>query len=256
MLTRLQLSEISRREGVPLHAIERDYVQHLMLRRLPRRFAFKGGTCLRIAYGSPRYSEDLDFNADNPSSEVGELLRTAAHGLMDFGIRADVTAETPSKGNYLSKLRYEGPLFDGSPRSRGSFRLEVSLRGEEVRTEEKFVSRTPYPDVPQLVLRILTPGHLFAEKTRALIIRRKPRDLFDVHFLLARGIDCSRTLLDKKMELYRKRFSIEALGRAVATSGRTWNRDLEPLLGEVPPFEPLAEEVLSAFHRKVGKVGT
>ncbi len=256
MLTRLQLSEISRREGVPLHAIERDYVQHLMLRRLSRSFAFKGGTCLRIAYGSPRYSEDLDFNAVIPSSEVGELLRAAALGLMDFGIRADVTAETPTRGNYRSKVRYEGPLFDGNPRSPGSFRLEVSLRGEEVRTEEKFVPHTPYPDVPQLVLRILTPEHLLAEKTRALIIRRKPRDLFDVQFLLARGIDCSTALLDKKMELYRKRFSLEALEGAVAAAGRTWNRDLEPLLGEVPPLEPFAEEVLSAFHRKFQKVGT
>ena len=144
MLTRAQLSEISRREGVPLHAIERDYVQHLMLRHIPRPFVFKGGTCLRIAYGRPRYSEYLDFNANSTFSEVGELLHTAARRLGDYGISPEVTAESPSKINHLAKLRYEGPLFDGNPRSRGSTRLDVSLRGEEVTTEAKFVPRTPY----------------------------------------------------------------------------------------------------------------
>jgi predicted nucleotidyltransferase component of viral defense system len=65
MLARMQLEVIARREGVPLHVVEWDYLQHLFLRHAGRGpLTFKGGTCLRIVYGSPRYSEDLDFNAE------------------------------------------------------------------------------------------------------------------------------------------------------------------------------------------------
>ena len=48
----------------------REYVQHLFLSAFYKReaatdFLFKGGTALRIVYGSPRFSEDLDFSLFN-----------------------------------------------------------------------------------------------------------------------------------------------------------------------------------------------
>src|SRR3989338_3631770 len=47
--------------------IVREYFQHLFLSQLYRlensdNILFKGGTALRIIYGSPRFSEDLDFS--------------------------------------------------------------------------------------------------------------------------------------------------------------------------------------------------
>ena len=47
--------------------IVREYFQHLFLSQLYRmeksdNLLFKGGTALRIIYGSPRFSEDLDFS--------------------------------------------------------------------------------------------------------------------------------------------------------------------------------------------------
>ena len=46
--------------------IVREYFQHLFLSQLYRMekadsLLFKGGTALKIIYGSPRFSEDLDF---------------------------------------------------------------------------------------------------------------------------------------------------------------------------------------------------
>jgi len=71
MLARSELAGIARRDGVPLGVVERDYVQHLLLRQIARApLAFKGGTCLRIAHGSARYSEDLDFDAAGGTEEV------------------------------------------------------------------------------------------------------------------------------------------------------------------------------------------
>ena len=47
--------------------IVREYFQHIFLSELyklpnAQKLLFKGGTALRIVYGSPRFSEDLDFS--------------------------------------------------------------------------------------------------------------------------------------------------------------------------------------------------
>jgi len=246
MLLRNQLAPIARREGVGLGIVERDYVQHLFLRHAGREpLTFKGGTCLRIAYGSPRYSEDLDFNADSRSAALAHLKEGATR-LADYGVRAEILERRGRDEGLGARLRFEGPLFDGSPHSRGAVRLEVSLRRESVAVEEVFVPRTPYADVPQLVLRALTREHLFAEKARALAVRGKPRDLYDVHFLLSRGFTASRQLLDLKMDLYRRRFTKAALERGIASAKRAWAQDLEPVIGQVPPFRVIANEVRRA----------
>lgn len=48
--------------------ILREYLQHLFLsyfykRKDSEKVLFKGGTALKFIYGSPRFSEDLDFSA-------------------------------------------------------------------------------------------------------------------------------------------------------------------------------------------------
>jgi predicted nucleotidyltransferase component of viral defense system len=239
---------------VPLGVVERDYVQHLLLRRIATApLAFKGGTCLRIAYGSPRYSEDLDFDAEAGAEEILFLLREAADRLGDYGIRADLVPRRASGVEAI--LRYEGPLFDGTPRSRGSVRVDVSLRGERVEVEEVFVPRTPYADVPQLVVRALTREHLLAEKVRALLVRGTARDLYDLHFLLERGATCGRALLDAKMRLYRRRYSQKALEDGMGKAAKGWARDLEPLLGQMPPLAGVTAAVRTRL-RGIARPGT
>jgi predicted nucleotidyltransferase component of viral defense system len=246
MLARSELAGIARRDGVPLGIVERDYVQHLLLRHLARApLAFKGGTCLRIAHGSARYSEDLDFDAEGEAEGVAAQLREAADRLGDYGIPAEIVRR-PAIG-VEAVVRYEGPLFDGSPRSRGSVRVDVSLRGERVEVEEVFVPRTPYADMPQLVVRALTMEHLFAEKVRAVLVRGQARDLYDVQFLLARGATCGRDLLDAKMGLYRRRYSQKALDKGMWRAAKAWSRDLEPLLGQVPPLAGIEARVREAL---------
>ena len=109
--------------------------------------------------------------------------------------------------------------------------------------------RTPYADVPQLVVRALAGAHLLAETVRALIVRGKPRDLYDVHFLLEHGVECPRALLDEKMRLYRRRFTPRALDAEIDRVERPWARDLEPLLGGVPPFPAVAGAVRTGVRR-------
>jgi len=64
MLTRKQIEKLAMKNRVPLFTQERDYIQAAFLSLLYSKtlgFVFKGGTCLRMAYGSPRYSEEEEM---------------------------------------------------------------------------------------------------------------------------------------------------------------------------------------------------
>ena len=130
MLTRRQLREL-RPERVPLHILELDYVQAVVLRGVYARddLVFKGGTCLRKLHGLQRFSEDLDFSV--ASTDVGEGGARAAVeegvSMMErAGMQVEVKGWRARRGGYLCRLRYEGPLFTGDDLSRGTLQVEVS----------------------------------------------------------------------------------------------------------------------------------
>lgn len=54
--------------------------------------AFQGGTCLRILYHLPRFSEDLDFILKTPDRqfEWGPYVRHLIAGMEEFGLRTEV----------------------------------------------------------------------------------------------------------------------------------------------------------------------
>lgn len=58
--------------------------------------AFQGGTCLRILYGLPRFSEDLDFILQSPDPDFSwaGMLAGVAAILAEFGITAELVDRT------------------------------------------------------------------------------------------------------------------------------------------------------------------
>jgi len=137
MLTIRQLRSLSLKQGVALHIIERDYIQTLFLYELYKHaniFLFKGGTCLRMGYKLNRYSEDLDFNL-NEKQDIGiKLMKDTSSRLTDFGIESKLKKEHLSQSGLNYKLVYTGPLFDGKDRSKGTIKIDISCRKEQVDT--------------------------------------------------------------------------------------------------------------------------
>src|SRR3989344_6174307 len=74
----------------------REYLQYLILslifsHKIGRKLTFLGGTCLRIVYGSKRFSEDLDF--DNKNLTEGEftlLSQYIAKELEKLGLKVEI----------------------------------------------------------------------------------------------------------------------------------------------------------------------
>lgn len=232
MLTKSQIQRLAQRANIGLQAQERDYLQHLLLFLLYRRsqaLIFKGGTAIRLVHRGNRYSEDLDFNSQLAVESLASLWQKTVEHLLDFGIEAEVRNAWQSEVGYSFDVSYQGPLFDGRPRTKGKVRVDINLRYEEVEAHSLLVN-SPYEDLRPFVVTVLKPEHLFAEKVRALLARGKARDLYDIWFLMQQGIFGERELIERKLLLYDLELTSNLWNEAVQKAAQDWERDLRPLL--------------------------
>lgn len=174
--------------------VRREYAQHLLLNYLYQKSAtsdlyFKGGTALRIIYGSPRFSEDLDFDTTEHSRGVWEkALEETLVDISREGVEVDIEESKTTSGGYLGIVTLKNI---GQPiiiHFEISFR-KTSISGEVFTIENDFV--TPYP-VKSLVTKQLVDG-----KLQALFNRQKARDFYDLYYLLRANL----VSLDQKKQL-------------------------------------------------------
>lgn len=186
MIQRETLARIATLNQTTEINIAREYCQHLFLRALYRqkgseRVMFKGGTALKIAYGSPRFSEDLDFSGFGVGIDQIEGWILAV--MEEFKLNAvgtELRESKPTSGGYLASLDcrvYDYPL---------RILVEISLRKRNgFRGQGTLVT----PDyLPAYALTLLPESALVEEKIAALLTRGKPRDFFDLYFLLRKGL--------------------------------------------------------------------
>lgn len=173
--------------------IVREYVQHLFLTELyqlpgSEKLLFKGGTALRIIYNSPRFSEDLDFSLvgvpDNEiQSFVESLFINVLAKLESIGIKIEISNKSVATvGGYfgLATLNIEGY----SP-----INIEINVSSREKNDIQGEVDSITNNFVPTYTLYHLPQKKLVDEKIfGALIERKKPRDYYDLYFMMRKGM--------------------------------------------------------------------
>jgi hypothetical protein len=165
--------------------VRREYFQHVFLSSFYQQpqsehIFFKGGTALRILYNSPRFSEDLDFNSafiDYAGIEA-LVLETLSH-MEKENIRFTLKEGNPTTGGFFAIISFEG--FENSV----AVQLEISQREEEKKGEVVAVTSDFIP--PYNVIAV-TETQLVFEKVRALLQRKKPRDFYDLYFILRKQL--------------------------------------------------------------------
>ena len=245
MLTREQLRHIHGPK-LPLHILELDYIQSLILKEMFKNIdtvVFKGGTCLRMTLGLNRFSEDLDFNLI--SKDYKKILEISVLGLKKARIESRLGKVKEIKGSYLTTLRYRGPLYDNSPVSEGSLRIDLSSR----KTYQEPVWSpvlSPYADAGTFNIKSMAPEEILAEKFRALEQRRKPRDLYDTWFLLRKGQCPSDEMIGRKLEeTGSSPRSLEDIIQHYPIEENEWSRDLKNLIEAVPDLETIKNDIIS-----------
>ncbi len=160
----------------------REYSQNLFLSQLYLQkdsdfMLFKGGTALRLIYNSPRFSEDLDFTAVKMSRlKIENLIQNALVEIEKFGIDIRIDEFSATSGGYIGFMTLAILEEKVSLELNISRRIAGSGKGEVTLISNEFV--LPY-NLIQLSRR-----ELVGEKIKALLERSKPRDFFDLYFIL------------------------------------------------------------------------
>lgn len=244
--------------------VEKDYVLGWLLAAIAQQeeaaahWVFKGGTCLKKCYFETyRFSEDLDFTllpeAGYDAAALTQTLREVgaiAHELSGITFPEDAFAviqrrDKLGRDTFQGKIGYRGPLATpGTPRILFDLTRHEPVLAEP---EDRPVFHS-YPD--QLPEGTLVQSYgieeLVAEKTRALLERTRPRDLYDVLFLIgSRSGDINE---EEARDLFRQKCEVkgitppssETLLAAVRSSGELradWEHMLAHQLPVLPPFE-------------------
>ena len=81
-----------------------------------------------------------------------------------------------------------------------------------------------YDDVRPFVVTVLSPEHLLAEKVRALLVRAKLRDLYDVWLMVEQGAVVDADLIRQKLKLYETTLTPTLVDAALARARANWER--------------------------------
>jgi len=229
----LTLSEIKRyafvrniRSGI--RRIFLDYVQDKFMFYFAQiydlSFVWKGGTVLFKYYGSQRFSEDLDL----ASSKRINLDR--------------VIAMLESEGFEIShsKVRWTGNVIYAKYEVRHPFellstsvRINISVFGS-IGDYHKIRFISPYPDIPEFDVLVVSPQKILSDKLEALMTRRKPRDLYDIIYIL-RKYNITVRIPSNKKDVYME---------AIKEIGKKWSLLKEYVLVVLPKFSQIKNEFL------------
>ena len=192
MLSEQQLSEIATKTQGGFINVAREYVQNLFLNYFYAQegsgsILFKGGTALRILYKSPRFSEDLDFSTPIIHKKIIEdLLQETMVRLDQDGIRVDLKESTATTGSFLCILNTQ------TAKHKFDISIEISSRKKKPSGQLVLVEN-PYID--NYTVMSLKREELILEKIEALLNRKKPRDFFDLYFMLRANLMPEKSVL-------------------------------------------------------------
>lgn len=134
--------------------------------------AMKGGSSLRIFYGLPRFSEDIDLHGETPINLMNVITRQASSfGLKNIDIIQKKMTETVNR--YMLHFDFKDDVSD-------TLKIECSFRGKWNQDDVKIID-----DCAVMSLPFIAKG-----KMEAFLDRRKPRDVFDMCFLTKNHSDC------------------------------------------------------------------
>jgi hypothetical protein len=238
----------------PRNAV-REYLQGRILESLQRAgamvpLAFLGGTALRFLYGTPRYSEDLDFSLEGrrDAYDIDGWLRRA---------KSDFTAEyydveialRPSSAVDTARVAFPGLLAELGLSPHADEKLWVKV---EVDTDPPAGADTDVTLIRRgettLRLRHHDRASLLAGKVNALLTREwaKGRDVYDLVWYLADPTwpSPNLTLLNNALAQFESPFA--------PLTTESWKAALRSRLADAD-WAAIASDV-SAFLEKPGDV--
>ena len=249
-----KIQKLAGKEHVPIGTIEKDYAVTSILSLIAQlskldKMVFKRGTTIKkIHFNDFRFSEDIDFTCSKDISEDISILLDGKKDELDFSV-TEIKKETTIGKSKKFIIKYKG--FNNYP---NNVRIDLSLRESVQLKPSNLKVLHDYDELPAFSIPSMTKEEIMAEKVRAIIYSGAPRHLYDLNYLLGKGILLEPKLVQTKISLYGDEFSLEKFNESVLGMEKEWVKDLKPLLPQnPPPFKDVSTEVLKKISEIMKK---
>lgn len=244
MLTTDQVTNLTKQYKINEATIVREYFQLVFLRHLynetgSNRIFFKGGTAVHLVYKAPRFSEDLDFTVNMDENDFIILLENIIRSFQHEEEVAWKERKTITGRRFL--LTFEPAVVSYQT----YINLDFSFR-EIVLHPQKSILETAYPVLFTTYVHHLSAEEIAAEKIRAIMTRRKGRDVYDLWYLLTKNVSLNNTFVREKLKYYSLTVKREDIIQRIASF------NAKDFILDVRPFVPVNErEKLPEFFKYV-----
>ncbi len=255
MLSYKELEDTARLKRISLINAEKDYLQELILfslySKISDELVFKGGTCLYKFYKLNRFSEDLDFTM-RKRIYFKKIFNKVITDLELLNIKGKIK-EIKEYGNEVNiRILLNGPLYKGSKSTQCFIPINISLRESIILEPKREAIISMYKEIPNFEAFIMQEQEILAEKVRAILTREKPRDIYDLWFLLSKkNVAFDLLLINKKLSIYGLKFDSHEFSSRINKQKGLWNLDLKNLIiGELPDFNAVKKEIFERIKLK------
>lgn len=241
MISRFDILKIARKKGFPAGTIEKEYLLTLALEqiaKLDEKFIFKGGTALSKVYlDYYRISEDLDF------TYIGDNIKNAIRTVhtLSKNLKLEIKDDNETSNSYNAAIKFIGPLMH-----QNNIKIDVSMRENLIFEPKSINVKSFYADIEPFPVRVFDFRELLSEKIRALIQRSKPRDYFDVWFILENnsfdGDEIRKAVMEKCRRIGVK-YEPDKIFSDTENLKKQWKTDLVHLVKELPDFDMVVSEL-------------
>ena len=161
--------------------VVREYWELIVLKGLyespfGRYLIFKGGTALRLTYGSPRFSEDLDYSLtkDVLKGKFSSLIKKIIAPFPELSL----TDLEEKYYTYLAEIKVTQNYLPFP------FRIKIEISKREIKDYQWELKLLNSPaTVIQVIGQVATLSQIYKDKLACLKGRAKPKDLFDLWYV-------------------------------------------------------------------------
>ncbi|MBI5358032.1 nucleotidyl transferase AbiEii/AbiGii toxin family protein [Candidatus Amesbacteria bacterium] len=251
MITSLQIVPLVKKYKINEATIYREYLQLVFLNHLysfpgSNNIFFKGGTAIHLLLKAPRFSEDLDFTVTLPIDEFEKHIDTVFKSLS--------IEENISFKPRVTKIGKRYLLTATLPVSglKSFINLDFSFR-ENALDPQKMVLLTDFPVLITAPIPHLSGTEIFAEKIRAIVSRRKGRDIYDLWYLHTQGFVSNPEFIAKKLDYYQEKYDKALILERIRSFPQDiFINDLRPFICD--PDRPKLGQLFSYILEYLAKV--
>lgn len=248
MITAEEIIRFAKAYKLKPYQQEKQYLQTAILSaiytEISDELVFKGGTALFLFYGLNRFSEDLDFTKLKKYNQ-DKLIKTISDVLTIIHIKHEIKPQKSITGENF-KIEAQDPLYK-RPTSKSYISIEISDRNDIILPPDVKEIIPIYNDLRPFTILVMKKEEILAEKIRALMIRGRARDLYDIAFLLKKEVPLKYKIINKKLSYYNKTFKTEEFALQAKSIKNLWQSELHGLVPKIPVFEDILKFTINQF---------